>query len=50
MAPTGARRPLETTGADIELGISAEVVDRSTGKEAGAGAELVKAEGPAEAG
>lgn len=50
MAPTGARRPPERGGADAESVISAEVVDRSTDEEAGAEAELVEVEGPAEAG
>lgn len=49
MAPTGARRPPETRGADTELAIGAEVVDRSTDEEAGAEAEPVEAEGSAEA-
>jgi hypothetical protein len=50
MAPTGARRPFETRGADTELVISAEDVGRSTDKEAEAEAELVEVEGTAEAG
>lgn len=50
MAPTGARRPPETRGADTELVTNAEVVDRPTDEEAGAEARLVEAEAPAEAG
>jgi hypothetical protein len=49
MVPTGARRPSETRGADTDLDITAEVVDRSTDEEVGAEAELIEAEGPAEA-
>lgn len=51
MAPTGARRPSETRGDDdTELVITAEVVDRFTDEGAGAEAELIEVEGPAEAG
>jgi hypothetical protein len=50
MAPTGARRPFVTRGADTELVDTAEVVDGSTDEEVGAEVELIaEADGPAEA-